>query len=462
MVQMKYLVVALLWSILLLSGPAHAFRVSHRSRRASTLYRYVPSALSAGVAESMETNLAASKEFVSKIVASKVEVEEIEQEEEETAFDKVASMGLAGVLAIATAETIFWALGVPLAMMYYKYTTGEWIDVMTTDGQLKAAGFSFGYGGFATVILQYRVTLFAIPLIPIMEKYAVKPLKKAFGESFGEKGDSTLGNDVTTTIIGATSGVGQCIANQLLLEGLEGGDISDSSTEKKVVRAVSRNVENAKKFELLNGCSFVQADARDKESLLEAISGSTNLIISVGTTAFPTKKWENGKNTPKIACFDSVKNILESVSEMKAMTRPKRIILLSSIGVSRVDQFPFKILNAYKVLDYKKASEDLLLEKCKGMDIECVVLRPGRLVGEPFTNFDLAKLLGISQGQAMRNIQLDKADVIAGDLERMDCASAAIKFMRSKLANPHTVVSVVNQEGPVASDDTWNELLADF
>ena len=44
-------------------------------------------------------------------------------------------------------------------MLYYKYTSGEWIDVMTTDGQLKAAGFSFGYGGFATLILQVSVSL---------------------------------------------------------------------------------------------------------------------------------------------------------------------------------------------------------------------------------------------------------------------------------------------------------------
>lgn len=59
-------------------------------------------------------------------------------------------------------------LGVPFAQLYYKYTTGEWIDLGTTEGQLQAAGFSFGYGGFATVILQYRVTLFAIPLVPLM------------------------------------------------------------------------------------------------------------------------------------------------------------------------------------------------------------------------------------------------------------------------------------------------------
>ena len=30
------------------------------------------------------------------------------EEEEQSAFDKVASMGLAGVLAIACAEAIFW------------------------------------------------------------------------------------------------------------------------------------------------------------------------------------------------------------------------------------------------------------------------------------------------------------------------------------------------------------------
>jgi hypothetical protein len=59
--------------------------------------------------------------------------------------------------------------------------------MMTTDGQLKAAGFSFGYGGFATAILQYRVTLFAIPLVPVMENLVVKPGKKFFGEKWGEQ-----------------------------------------------------------------------------------------------------------------------------------------------------------------------------------------------------------------------------------------------------------------------------------
>jgi hypothetical protein len=63
----------------------------------------------------------------------------------------------------------------PLATLWVKWTTGDWIDLMTKEGQLEAAGFTFGYGGFATVILQYRVTLFAIPLVPIMDKLIVQP-----------------------------------------------------------------------------------------------------------------------------------------------------------------------------------------------------------------------------------------------------------------------------------------------
>eukprot|EP01040_Poterioochromonas_malhamensis_P009363 gene9363-10166_t len=104
-----------------------------------------------------------------------------------TVLEQVASKGLAGVLAIFVAEAIFWAAGVPLAELWFKLTSGEWIDLSTSEGQLKATAFSFGYGGFATVILQYRVTLFAIPLVPIMEKLVVDPLNRYFGKQFNQK-----------------------------------------------------------------------------------------------------------------------------------------------------------------------------------------------------------------------------------------------------------------------------------
>ena len=52
-----------------------------------------------------------------KLYTNKQEIEattNAAQESKSSAFDMVASKGLAGVLAIAAAEAIFWALGMPL------------------------------------------------------------------------------------------------------------------------------------------------------------------------------------------------------------------------------------------------------------------------------------------------------------------------------------------------------------
>ena len=381
-----------------------------------------------------------------------------DKKEEETAFEKVASMGLAGVLAIAVAESIFWALGVPLAELYYKFTTGEWIDIMTTDGQLKAAGFSFGYGGFATVILQYRVTLFAIPLVPLMQKYVVEPGKKMFGEQWGEKSNE---DDVTNksklyamspsyTIIGATSGVGQTIVQEIMKK--EG--------ENAKIKAVTRNRKSAEKFKMLEGCNFVQADARDPLSLPPALENTDFLILSIGTTAFPSKKWEEGKNKPKIACLDSVVNILDAVKCMDIMKRPKKVILISSIGVERANQLPFSILNSFGVLDYKRESERVLREFSEETGITSIVVRPGRLVGAPFTNNDLAALFKTDQGKK-RGLEVSRRDDVAGDTERRDVATVVLKVLEMKSSSgTYSVFSVVNKKGDALTESALRELLS--
>jgi nucleoside-diphosphate-sugar epimerase len=380
-------------------------------------------------------------------------IEEINgEEEEESAFDKVASMGLAGVLAIAVAESIFWALGVPLAALYYKFTTGEWIDMMTTDGQLKAAGFSFGYGGFATVILQYRVTLFAIPLVPVMDKLVVQPGKKWFGEEWGKKSD---GDDVSKernlysqssyTIIGATSGVGQCIAKAL----------KEKNGSQCEVKAVSRNVASASQFPMLEGCELVEADTRDPSSLPAALEADF-VIISVGTTAFPTKKWQAGQNKPKTACLDSVANILETIKTSKK--RPKKIVLISSIGVERRGEIPFSVLNTFGVLDYKKESEELLKEFSMDTGIPSIVVRPGRLVGAPFTNTDLAALLRLDQG-SKKGVLVSREDDIAGDTERNDVATVVLQALETPSRAKHAVFSVVNEDGSAPAEAALGNLL---
>ena len=57
-------------------------------------------------------------------------------------IEKVASLGLAGVLSIAVAETVFWVLSFPASELLYFASTGEWIDLLSQEGQIKFLAFS--------------------------------------------------------------------------------------------------------------------------------------------------------------------------------------------------------------------------------------------------------------------------------------------------------------------------------
>lgn len=156
----------------------------------------------------------------------------------------------------------------------------------------------------------------------------------------------SLCDALRASVFGASGGVGQLICNTLMKT-----DGIDS------VIAVSRSAKSLAAFELLNGCTFVEADALQIDTLRPALTGADYVIISVGTTAFPTKKWDNG-NDPQTACVKTVETILQSITESRDI--PKKIVLLSSIGVETVDKMPFKLLNSFGVLDAKRQSEELL------------------------------------------------------------------------------------------------------
>ena len=247
------------------------------------------------------------------------------------------------------------------------------------------------------------------------------------------------------TIFGATSGVGQLIAQQ-------------AASRSWGINAVSRNIASAASFDNLAGSNFVQADTRDAASLQPALFKDVDaVVISVGTTAFPTSKWEGDQNTPRIACLESVENILNAMGAVQR--RPKRVFLISSIGVERTNQFPFLILNWHKVLEYKKLSEQLLIERSKDLGFEAVVVRPGRLVGAPFTNFDLARLLQLDQG-ANKGVTVSAQDTVAGDMERRDVARAVISLMEAPVVKSPKIFSIVNAPGQAPTDEQLAALLS--
>ena len=105
----------------------------------------------------------------------KVEAAEGGAEEEDDGkmtLDKVASFGIAGVLSIAVAETVFWVLSFPTSELLYFVSTGEWIDLLTQEGQLKFLAFTAGWGALGGAIAQYRTVLTAAAMTPWMDECA--------------------------------------------------------------------------------------------------------------------------------------------------------------------------------------------------------------------------------------------------------------------------------------------------
>jgi len=112
-----------------------------------------------------------------------------EASEEEWTLDKVASLGLAGVLSIAVAESVFWILSFPLSELLYFASTGEWINLLEQEGQLKFLAFSAGWGALGGVIAQYRTVLTAAAMTPWMDANVVQPYLTPLIEQF-KSGDS--------------------------------------------------------------------------------------------------------------------------------------------------------------------------------------------------------------------------------------------------------------------------------
>lgn len=53
--------------------------------------------------------------------------------------EKIKSAGLAGALAYGGTELAFWIISVPLAVVGYHQTTGEWLDLTSLEGKEKAS-----------------------------------------------------------------------------------------------------------------------------------------------------------------------------------------------------------------------------------------------------------------------------------------------------------------------------------
>jgi hypothetical protein len=137
------------------------------------------------------------------------------------------------------------------------------------------------------------------------------------------------------------------------------------------------------------------------------------------------------------------------------------MVLFSSIGVERSEDFPFKILNLYGVLDSKLEAEQIFVKAAAEIGSKAIIVRPGRLVGAPFTNSDLAKLFQIDQGKN-QGLIVDTRDILAGDVERRDVAEFTMRLLQEESLISPAKFSIINKPGSPPSDVTLGKLFSLF
>jgi len=248
-------------------------------------------------------------------------------------------------------------------------------------------------------------------------------------------------------IVGGTSGVGQLVTKKLAAAG-KGYDL----------KVASRNVEKAKSS-LGDGVDVAEVDLTGgivEQQLRQAFDDDTNaIVICVGTTAFPTLRWRGG-NTPSAIDRNAVKSIAKVASTLDAL---KKIVMVTSVGVDRTSEMPFLVLNLFGVLDAKKDGENAIIEASKQSsknNFSYVIVRPGRLVGGPFTNLDVANLLKI-QGGAYDGVDLARGDALLGDCSRDACAEAVVRALTSDDCNDVDFSIISNPDKKPLTPQQWND-----
>ncbi|EKX46767.1 hypothetical protein GUITHDRAFT_70348 [Guillardia theta CCMP2712] len=72
---------------------------------------------------------------------------------------KVKDAGVAGLVAYAIWEFIFWAISVPTAIFAYHQTTGEWPSFDNPESTAKVSAVIFGFLNVARALVPVRIAI---------------------------------------------------------------------------------------------------------------------------------------------------------------------------------------------------------------------------------------------------------------------------------------------------------------
>ena len=269
--------------------------------------------------------------------------------------------------------------------------------------------------------------------------------------------------DAAVLVAGATGGVGQLVVANLVTAGY------------KRVRVLTRSADKARKM-FDNRVEVAIGDIRQPESLSGATADITHLICATGTTALPSDRWDfkmplgdnpiaqaatwakiyldadfrnaNARNTPEAVDALGVSNLVQVVpSDLQ------RFVFVSSCGVTRADEFPYSLLNAFGVLDAKAKGETAIVRS----GVPYSILRPGQLTDGPYTSRDFNSLVQASTDGKL-GVTVATGDTLNGQTSRIDVAAACVACLESAAAENKAFELVSKGDRPTEID--WEILFA--
>ncbi|XP_022154355.1 uncharacterized protein At2g37660, chloroplastic isoform X1 [Momordica charantia] len=269
-------------------------------------------------------------------------------------------------------------------------------------------------------------------------------------DSIRESKSSPLASSKLVLVVGGSGGVGQLVAASLLDRNVK-------------LRLLLRDPEKANTLFGEQDEDLLQVrkgDTRNPEDLDPSIfEGVTHVICCTGTTAFPSRRWD-GDNTPErqsalsdyalvIVDWEGVRNLISALPRSV-----KRVVLVSSIGVTKFNELPWSIMNLFGVLKYKKQGEDFLRDS----GLPFTIIRAGRLTDGPYTSYDLNTLLKATAGQR-RGVILGQGDKLVGEASRIVVAEACIQALDIDFTEGQAYeINSVEGEGPGNDPQKWSEL----
>ncbi|KMZ68024.1 NAD dependent epimerase/dehydratase family protein, expressed [Zostera marina] len=243
-------------------------------------------------------------------------------------------------------------------------------------------------------------------------------------------------------VVGATGGVGQLVVASLLSRNIRS-------------RLLIRDLEKGRALfgeQYDKDLDVVVGDTRNPEDLNPAMfKDVSHVICCTGTTAFPSKRWD-GENTPEKVDWEGVRNFVSSLP-----TTVKRLVHVSSVGVTKCNSLLWSIMNLFGVLKYKKMGEDFVINA----GIPFTIIRPGRLTDGPYTSYDLNTLLKATAG-VRRAVIIGQGDKLQGETSRHVVAEACIQALDIECTRGQIYeINSIEGEGPENDVDKWVNLFKD-